>query len=92
MACPCLGFREALVECPSLDFQAGIFTDRTISNSLLDAKHTNVGGQIGEPLRKVILCVFVNLLDRLAFADESKQVDGENFLVGEVPAEVVSLR
>jgi hypothetical protein len=31
-----LEFREALVECPSLDFQVGIFTGRTISNSLLE--------------------------------------------------------
>ncbi len=39
----------------------------------------------------MVLRVFVDLFDGLAFADEPKQVDGKNFFVGKIRVEVVAL-
>jgi hypothetical protein len=39
----------------------------------------------------VILCVFVDIFDGLAFANEAKQVDGKDLFIGKIRIGVVAL-
>ncbi|MFB6272835.1 MAG: hypothetical protein ABEL51_08090 [Salinibacter sp.] len=50
-----------------------------------------LGRQIGEPFRKVVLGVFVDIFDGLAFANKAEEVDGKNLFVGKIRAGVDAL-